>query len=215
MKKLREPVNGLTHFAGAAGGCLALVALVWGAADAGKPKQAVGFAVFGLSLIALYLASALYHSLPLPPVGVSRLRRLDHMMIYVLIAGTYTPICLVALEGRWSWGMLALVWGLALVGLVFKTFWMHAPGWISMALYMGMGWAAVIAAPALLRALPGGAVAWIVAGGLVYTAGTVVLGLRRPNPIPGVFGPHEIWHLFVLGGSACHVWVMARYIAPL
>lgn len=214
-KRLREPVNGLTHAAGGMLAAVGLGVLLATAASAGRLDQLVAFGVFGLSLVALYAASALYHLLPLSPSGVARLRRLDHMTIFVLIAGTYTPFCLLALDGGWRWGLLGLIWGLALCGILLKLLWMGAPRWLSVALYLGMGWVAVIAAPALFRAMPPGGVAWVLAGGLVYSAGALVYGLKRPNPVPGSFGFHEVWHLFVIAGSACHFWAVLRYIAPL
>ncbi len=176
--------------------------------------QLVGFTIFGISQIALYTASTLYHSLPLAPAGVARWRRIDHMMVFVLIAGTYTPICLVVLGGGWRWGMLGTMWGLALGGLILKTRWMHAPKWLSTGIYLVMGWAAIIAAPTLFRALPTGAMYWIIAGGVVYSIGAVIYALKRPNLIPGVFDAHALWHLFVLAGSACFFWVMVQYVAP-
>lgn len=201
-----------------AGGLLAsvgLVVLLTRAASAGRTDQFVAFGVFGFGLIALYTASALYHLLPLSPAGVARLRRVDHMAIFALIAGTYTPFCLLALDGAWRVGLLALIWSLALCGVLLKVLWMGAPRWLSVTLYLGMGWVAVIAAPAIFRAVPAGGVAWVLAGGLVYSAGALVYGLKRPNPAPGVFGFHELWHLFVVAGSACHFWAVLRYIAPL
>ena len=200
------------------GGLLAsvgMVVLLVKAANAGRVDQIVAFGIFGFSLIALYTASALYHLLPLSPPGVARLRRVDHMMIFVLIAGTYTPFCLLALDGVWRAGLLALVWGLALCGILLKYLWMEAPRWLSVALYMGMGWTAVVAAPSLLQAIPSRGVAWILGGGLVYSTGAIIYGLRRPNPMPGVFGFHEVWHLFVMVGSACHFWAVLHYVAPL
>ena len=190
-----------------------LIVLLATAASTGRLDQLVAFGIFGLSLVALYLASSLYHLLPLSPVGVARLRKLDHMAIFVLIAGTYTPFCLLALDD--GWGLLALVWSLALCGVLLKLFWMGAPRWLSVALYLGMGWVAVIAAPTLLRAVPAGGMIWVLAGGLTYSAGALVYGLKRPHPLPGVFGFHELWHLFVLAGSACHFWAVLRYIAPI
>jgi hemolysin III len=214
-KRLREPVNGLTHVAGGVLAVVGLSVLLATAASAGRLDQAVAFGVFGLSLISLYTASALYHLLPLSPTGVARLRRLDHMTIFVLIAGTYTPFCLLALDGGWRWGLLVLIWGLALCGILLKLLWMDAPRWLSVVLYLGMGWIAVIAAPALFRAVPAGGMVWVLAGGLTYSAGAVIYGLKRPNPMPGVFGFHEVWHLFVIAGSACHFWAVLRYVAPL
>ena len=192
-----------------------LIVLLTTALHAGRSDQIVAFGVFGFSLIALYTASALYHLLPLSPRGIARLRRLDHMMIFVLIAGTYTPFCFLALEGGWRVGLLGLIWGLALCGIVLKLLWMNAPRWLSVALYLGMGWIALVAAPALLRAVPIGGMAWVLGGALIYSVGALVYGMRRPNPIPGVFGFHELWHLFVMAGSACHFWAVLGYIAPL
>lgn len=214
-KRLRDPVNGLTHLAGVILAVVGLGMLLATAASAGRVDQLVAFGIFGLSLIALYLASSLYHLLPLSPAGVARLRRLDHVAIFVLIAGTYTPFCLLALEGGWRWGLLALIWGLALCGVLLKLLWMGAPRWLSVILYLGMGWIAVVAAPALLQAVPAAGMAWVLAGGLVYSAGALVYGFKRPNLIPGMFGFHELWHLFVVAGSACHFWAVLRYVAPL
>jgi hemolysin III len=214
-KRVREPVSGLTHMAGGLLAVVGLIVLLATAARTGRTDQIVAFGVFGVSLISLYAASALYHLLPLSPAGVARLRRLDHMTIFVLIAGTYTPFCLLALDGGWRWGLLTLIWGLALCGIVLKPFWMDAPRWLSVALYLGMGWVAVIAAPALFQAVPVGGMAWVLGGGLTYSVGALVYGLKRPNPVPGVFGFHEVWHLFVIGGSACHFWAVLHYLAPL
>ncbi|MDQ5827404.1 MAG: hemolysin III family protein [Chloroflexota bacterium] len=194
---------------------MGVVVLLVKAANAGRVDQIVAFGIFGLSLTALYSASTLYHLLPLSPAGVARLRRVDHMMIFVLIAGTYTPFCLLALDGAWRVGLLSVFWSLAMCGVLFKLFWMGASRWLSVALYMGMGWVAVIAAPALFQAVPPGGMAWVLGGGLVYSLGAIVYGLRRPNPWPGVFGFHELWHLFVVVGSACHFWAVLRYVAPL
>ncbi len=209
---LREPVNGLTHLAAALLACLGLVVLL---ARATSAEQIVAFTIFGLSLISMYAASTLYHLLPLSPAGVARLRRVDHMMIFVLIAGTYTPFCLLALESGWRAELLSLVWGLAACGVLLKLVWMEAPRWLSVALYLGMGWVAVLAAPALFRAVPTEGMAWVLGGGLVYTAGALIYGLRRPNLVPGVLGFHEVWHLFVIVGSACHYWAVLWYVAPL
>jgi hemolysin III len=199
-RRLREPVSGLTHLVGM---LLAVVALVVPLTKAaGRADQLVAFGIFGLSLVALYGASALYHLLPVSASAIARLRRLDHMTIFILIAGTYTPICVLALEGGWRAGLLGLTWTLALCGVVLK-------------LLLAMGWLAVIAASAIFRAIPSGGIAWILTGGLVYSAGALIYGLKRPNLVPGIFGFHELWHLFVMAGSACHFWVMLRYIAPI
>ena len=214
-KRFREPISGLTHLAGGLLASVGLIVLLATATRAGRIDQLVAFGIFGFSLIAMYTASALYHLLPLSPLGVARLRQVDHMSIFLLIAGTYTPFCLLALDGGWRAGLLSLIWGLALCGILLKLFWMEAPRWLSVALYLGMGWVAVVAAPALFRAVPAGGMAWVLAGALVYSAGALIYGLKRPNPIPGVLGFHELWHLFVIAGSACHFWAVLGYIAPL
>jgi hemolysin III len=201
--------------AGALLASVGLIVLLATAARADRADQLVAFGIFGFSLVALYAASSLYHLLPLAPAGIARLRRLDHMMIFVLIAGTYTPFCLLALDGAWRVGLLCLIWGLALCGIVLKLFWMDAPRWLSVALYLGMGWLALAAAPALFRAVPIGGLIWVLAGALFYSAGALIYGLKRPNLVPGVFGFHELWHLFVVAGSACHFWAVLWYIAPL
>src|ERR671913_203487 len=213
--RLREPVNGLTHLAAGLLAFIGLVVLMATAASAGRTDQLVAFGVFGVSLISLYTASTLYHLLPLSPVGVARLRRLDHMMIFVLIAGTYTPFCLLALEGAWRVGLLSMIWGLAVCGILLKLFWMGAPRWLSVALYLGMGWVGVIAAPALFLAVPTGGIVWVLGGGLLFTAGALIYWLKRPNLVPGLFEFHELWHLFVVAGSACHFWAVLHYVAPL
>ena len=212
---MREPVNGLTHLVAGLFAVVGLVVLLGAAARTGRVDQVVAFSVFGGSLVALYVASSLYHLLPLSPVGTARLRRLDHVCIFFLIAGTYTPFCLLALDGAWRVGLLAAVWALALGGVLLKLFWMESPRWLSVTLYLGLGWLAVIAAPVLIQNVPLGGMAWVLAGGLVYSAGALVYGFRRPNLVPGVFGFHELWHLFVMAGSACHFWAVLRYVAPL
>jgi hemolysin III len=215
IRRFREPDNGLTHVVGALLAVVACVVLVQRALDAGTTRHLVAFGIFGFSLVGLYTASALYHSLPLGPVGLDRLLRLDCTMVFVLIAGSYTPFCLIALQGVWRWGLLSVVWVLAIAGSVIKLRSMDAPIWLSTALYVALGWMAVFAAPAFVAALPREGVAWLIAGGLVYTLGAVIFVIERPRLRPGVFGPHALWHLLVIGGSACHFWAVARYLTPL
>jgi hemolysin III len=215
IRRLREPANSLTHLTGAVLSLVALGALLTLALRAGSPRHLVAFAIFGLSLVGLYTASALYHSLRLGPVGLDRLLRLDCTMVFVLIAGSYTPFCLIALHGGWRWGLLAAVWLLALVGSVLKVRRMDAPVWLSTGSYVALGWVALLAAPAFAAAMPHAGLAWVVAGGIVYSAGAVIFALERPRLRPGIFGAHALWHLFVIAGSACHFWAVARYLTPL
>lgn len=215
IRRLREPFSGLSHLAGGLLAAVGLAALLVMAVVAGSAERAVALGVYGGSLVALYAASALYHLLPVSEAATARLRKLDHAMIFVLIAGTYTPVCLLALEGVWRWGLLATVWTLALGGVLLKLRRVGSYPWLTVTLYLGLGWMSVAALPALARALPAEGVVWILAGGLVYSAGAIVYAARRPDLFPGVFGHHELWHLFVIAGSACHFWAMARYVAPL
>ncbi len=209
--KVKDPVSGLTHLVGALLSVAALVVLVCVAAREGTPWHVVSFAVFGASLILLYTASTLYHLVPLRERATRALRRVDHMMIYVLIAGTYTPISLVALRGAWGWSLLGSIWGMAVLGVIMKIFWLNAPRWLSTLIYIVMGWLIVIAFPPLLRSVSLSGIGWLVAGGILYTAGAVIYGIKKPNIVKG-FGFHEIFHLFVMAGSYGHFWLMYRYI---
>lgn len=201
--RLREPVSALTHLAGAVLAVFGLVYLVIVGLERG-PWHLAGFTAFGVSMILLYLASGLYHAVSAAPKTTLLLRKLDHVAIFVLIAGSYTPFCLLPLRGPWGWSLLAAVWGLALVGAVTKLFWIHAPRWLSTGFYMLMGWLVVVAAYPLARNVEPASLLWLGAGGLFYTAGAFVYALKWPNPLPNRFGFHEIWHLFVLAGSGSH-----------
>jgi len=214
---LREPVNGLTHLLGAALSIVGLVVLLVVAIEHRSARQIVGFSIFGASLVSMYCTSAFYHSLMLSERGVARLRRIDHMMIYVLIAGSYTPICIVLLRGRLGLELLVAVWVLAALGVFQTVAWMSAPDWLSTALYVGMGWIAVLVVRPLLAAAPRGFFLWLLAGGVIYTLGAVLYATEWPRvkagATPRLFGSHEIWHLFVMGGSFAHYWAMLAYVS--
>ena len=208
-----EPFNCYSHLAGVGLAIAALVVLV--AASRDDPWRVVSFSIYGASLVLLYLASTVYHWALVPIAHRKWLNRIDHVAIFLLIAGTYTPVCLVTLRGAWGWTMFALVWGAALAGAILKLGFPSIPRWVSASIYVAMGWTAVIAVVPLARAFPLPALLWLLAGGLLYTGGAVVYATRRPNPFPRVFGFHEIFHLFVLGGSAAHFVFMLRYVAPV
>jgi len=210
---IREPVNALTHLAGAALAAVGMLVLLTNGIRNDSTRQVVSFAIFGSSLVLLYSTSGIYHSLNCSERGLAMLRRLDHMMIYVLIAGTYTPVCLVLLRGGLGVALLIAVWTIALTGIVQKLVWMHAPRWSSTVLYLSMGWAAMIVAKPLLDAASLGFFLWIIAGGAFYSVGAVVYATKWPNPAPRTFGFHEIWHLFVMAGSFCHYWAMLVYVS--
>ncbi len=212
---MREPFNAWSHLTGAVA---ALVAGTWLViAAAGEPWRAASFAVYGLSSVALFCASALLHALPTrPPLG-ERLRRADHAAIFVLIAGSYTPVTLVALRPRapeWAWPLFGVVWALALAGAAFKLIWFSAPRRLSTLLYVLLGWLAVAAIGPIVRAMPAGGVALLVGGGLLYSLGAVVYALQKPDPWPDSVGYHGLWHLFVLAGWGAHFAMMAFYVLP-
>ena len=183
----------------------------------GEPWRTTSALIYGLSLIVLFLASTLLHALRVPGRIERRLRIFDHAAIFALIAGSYTPITLVTLQERYAtlgWTLFAIAWGAAVLGIVFKVFWLGAPRWVSTGLYLVMGWLAVLAIGPLTATLPAPALAWLIAGGVIYTLGAIVYATKRPDPFPRLFGYHELWHLFVLGGSACHFVLIARYVLP-
>ncbi len=209
LLKIKDPVSCLTHMAGA---LLAAVGLILMMFSAQAPVEMVAFAVFGGTMILMYTASTVYHMFTVSESITKILRTFDHVMIYFFIAGTFTPFTLLLIDGQAKWLFFSLIWGIAVVGTLFKLFWLHAPVWLSLALYLGMGWLGLLVLPYAFGSLSASAVSWIVAGGICYTLGAVVYGLRRPNPVPGWFGFHEIWHLFVMAGSFCHFWVIYFYL---
>jgi len=200
--------RGLLHafaFASAIPAGLALVV----AAD--RPAARVGVAVYALSLVAVFGTSAAYHRLARTPKARRVMRRLDHSMIYVLIAGSYTPVCLVVLPPAWGIPILAVVWGGALVGITLKVVSEDRLSLPANTLYLVMGWTAVVATPTILAHMPASAVVLMVAGGVAYTVGAVVLFTRRPDPHPRIFGYHEVWHALTVAAGACHflmIWLV-------
>jgi hemolysin III len=211
--RLREPVNALTHLLGAVLSVIGLVMLIMAATEHGSARHIVAVSIFGASLVMMYGVSALYHASTLSERGLGHFQRIDHVMIYVLIAGSYTPICLIVLGGRLGMTLLITVWALAALGVYQKIVWMHAPRWLSTALYLGMGWIAVLIARPLIAAGSPGFFFWLLAGGIAYSLGAVVYANKWPRRTAKVFGPHEIWHLFVMAGSFAHYWAILAYIA--
>lgn len=210
----REPFNAYSHLAGAIGAVIFTVLLVYKSAHE-QPYYTVWFLVYGITVFLMFGSSAVYHMLNVSPKKEEFLRKTDHIMIYLVIAGSYTPVCAVTLTGSWRTGMLAGIWIFALAGFLSKIFWMNAPRWFSTAIYLIMGWLAVIFAPQIIGKVPAGFISWIAIGGVFYTAGAVMYGLKKPNPIPGKFGFHEIWHLCVLGGAFSHFWAIYYYLPGL
>jgi len=210
--RLKEPFSGISHFIGAVLGLVLLVALLI-LAD-GRVRDTVAYAVYGGSLIALYTASAVYHSLHVHDRIRGWLQKMDHAAIFMLIAGTYTPVCLVALWGRGGAWILAVEWGLALFGIAGILLWKNAPHWLRVTLYIAMGWLAVAAWPQMRAALPPAALSWIIAGGLAYTGGVFFFALDQKKLLGRIpLTAHDVWHVFVMAGSACHAIAIVRFIA--
>lgn len=212
---IREPGSAITHFIGMLMAVFAAVPLLVKAGIASGGRTFTAMTIFMLSMILLYGASATYHSVNVSGKSLRIFRKLDHMMIFVLIAGSYTPVCLLVLGGREGYALLALVWGIALAGMLVKAFWITCPKWFSSVIYIAMGWVCVLVFGQLLNTLPAAAFGWLLAGGIIYTIGGVIYALKLPlfNSRHREFGSHEVFHLFVMGGSICHFVFMYLYVA--
>ena len=211
--RIKDPVSCITHMAWALLAIPVTIILVVLASRYATPAHIVSFAIFGVSLVLLYTASTVYHLITIPKLQVF-LRKLDHAMIFVLIAGTYTPMTLIILQGAWGISILSVIWGIAAVGIVLKIFFFNIPRWISTLMYILMGWISVIAIVPLSAALPVGGLVLLFAGGIVYTLGGVIYAIKRPALNFKHFGFHEIFHIFVMAGSALHVIMMFAYVLP-
>ena len=207
-----EPVSSLTHFAAAILSVAGLTMLVVFSSLYGSIEKTVGFSIFGAGLILLYVASAVYHFISRESRAKAIFKIIDYSMIYVLIASTYTPLMLTLPHASLGWALFGIVWGLALVGIVFKISLNTERDWLSPTLFIFMGWLSLITIPILLRSVPLIGIWWLVAGGLFYTAGVVFFALEKRFPRTGWFGMHEVFHLFVMGGSFSHFWFMFRYV---
>src|SRR5688500_14259240 len=208
--RIRAPFNAGSHFVSllrAAAGTWLLLR------EADGRAHLLAFGVYGATLLLLYGASTVYHGLDLGAVGLRRLRTLDHIAIYFLIAGTYTPVAMITLRDAGGPALLAASWAIAAAGIPFKIRWLDAPVWISTGTYLGMGYLALAAVVPLGRAVGAGGLTWLVAGGIAYTIGAVIYARQRPDPLPGRLGHHGLWHLLVLTGSACHFAFMALHVA--
>lgn len=215
LQKIKNPGSALTHFIAMIGASLAAAPLILKASREPDRVHVAALSIFIVSMILLYAASTIYHTLNLSERGNQLLRKLDHMMIFILIAGTYTPICLIVLGNRSGYLLLALVWGIALAGIVINALWINCPKWFSSLIYIAMGWVCVLAFRQIILALQGAAFCWLLAGGIIYTVGGIIYALKLPlfNSKYKNFGSHEIFHLFVMGGSLCHYIMMYAFVA--
>ena len=181
----------------------------------GDPEKIVSVLVYSLGLMAMFSASGIYHSAIVEPAVLQILRKIDHSAIFLLIAGTYTPFCLLAFKGFWHWGLLALIWAIAAIGIVVKVFYINSPRWLHTGIYIVMGWLCVMAAPQMPSVLPLAATVGLFVGGILYTLGAVVYATKILDFVPGKFGFHEVWHIFVLLGALAHfIAIMALLVLP-
>lgn len=214
QEHVKDPGSAITHFIGMLMAIFAAVPLLIKAAHEPEKIYVISIAVYALSLILLYAASTTYHTFNKSEKLNTILKKIDHMMISILIAGSYTPICLLVLKGKTGIILLSIVWGIAIVGILIKAFWIYCPKWVSSVLYIGMGWTCVLAFTQILNSMSPAAFGWLLAGGIIYTIGGVIYALKLPifNRRHKNFGSHEIFHLFVMGGSACHFIVMYVFV---
>lgn len=209
--RVKDPISTLTHFIGFCASLAGMpVLLSWAAYKNMGLGAMLSFSVFMLSMICLYGASSAYHAFHISPKVDRILKKNDHMMIFVLIAGSYTPVCALVLGKTPGTGMLVLMWSLAAAGMLFKALWVTCPKWVSSVIYIAMGWAAILVIKPLYLTLSPAGFAWLLSGGICYTAGGVIYSLkfRRLAQICPGFGEHEIFHIFVMLGSLCHYIMM-------
>ena len=212
---IREPGSAITHFIAMMLAVFAAAPLLVKSALSGTANMLPAMTIFILSMILLYGASATYHSLNIGGRVLRIFRKVDHMMIFVLIAGSYTPVCLIVLGGKMGYTLFAVVWGIAIAGMLLKACWVTCPKWFSSIIYIAMGWVCVFVLGSLWNTLPHSAFLWLLTGGIIYTIGGVIYALKLPlfNSRHTFFGSHEIFHLFVMGGSLCHFIFMYHYVA--
>ena len=211
---IKDPGSAITHFIGMLMAIFAAIPLLIKAAREPSRIYIIAITIYAFSLILLYAASTTYHTFNKSRKVNTILKKIDHMMISVLIAGSYTPICLLVLGGKTGLILLTIVWAFAIAGILIKAFWVFCPKWVSSVLYIGMGWTCVLAFTQLLNSLSPAAFGWLLAGGIIYTVGGVIYALKLPifNSKHKYFGSHEIFHLLVMAGSACHFVVMYAFV---
>ncbi|WP_334160142.1 PAQR family membrane homeostasis protein TrhA [Muricomes intestini] len=212
----KDPGSAITHFIGMLMAIFAAIPLLIKAAHEPSRIYVISLSVYAVSMILLYAASTTYHTFDLSEKKNTVLKKIDHMMIFVLIAGSYTPICLLVLRGQTGKILLGIVWSIAIVGILIKAFWVYCPKWVSSVLYIGMGWACVLAFTQILNNMSRTAFLWLLAGGIIYTIGGIIYAMKLPifNNRHKNFGSHEIFHLFVMGGSVCHFVLMYSFVLP-
>ena len=216
ISKLKDPGSAITHFLGILMAIITTIPLISKTLNQSF-WHTLSCAIFITSMILLYTASTLYHSLDVSVKMNTLLKKIDHIMIFILIAGTYTPLCTIALHGQTGTILLGLVWGIALIGILIKAFWVYCPKWFSSSIYIALGWICIFAFPQIYHALTTPALIWLIAGGVIYTIGGILYAIKFSifNSKHTHFGSHEIFHLFVMGGSLCHYILIYFYVVNI
>ena len=217
IKKLKEPGSAITHFVAMLMAAFAAVPLVIKSFSSGR-NVVVSCLIFIVSMIMLYGASTIYHSVDKGERINRILKKLDHAMIFVLIAGSYTPVCLLVIGGKTGMTLLAMVWSVGIIGIIFKMCWINCPKWLSSVMYIAMGWMCVLAFSPIINNMTRKAFAWLLVGGIIYTVGGILYAIKTPkvkafNERHRYFGTHEIFHIFVMLGSLCHFVMVYGYLA--
>jgi len=210
---MKDPISTLTHFIPFIAAIVGLVFLI--VVSKGSVSKLVTMTIYGVSMIILYGASTVYHWVRTTPNKELVLKKIDHIAIYILIAGSYTPVFYYGLEGSWRLAMLISVWSLAVIGVVLKIWFIHAPRYVSTAFYVSLGWIALVPFFQLIHQLPLGALILMISGGVTYTVGAIIYATKWLDFFPNRFGFHEIFHLFVVAGSVIHFIMIAVYLLPL
>jgi len=212
VRHIRDPISSLSHLVGAILSIIGLYLLLNRNIAGDTVYHTISFSVFGIAMIILYSTSALYHWLPSTNKYLPLLRKIDHIMIFVFIAASNTPICLVSIRGGWGWSIFASVWAITVGGFIFKLFWMNAPRFLYTSIYLLMGWMIVIGIYPLTKVMQMQGIMLLTFGGILYSIGAVIYASKKPNPLPGTFGFHEIFHLFIMAGSLSHYLMMYYYV---
>lgn len=204
--RIKDPGSALTHFIAMIMALCAATPLLMCASRQTDRSYLVSFSIFMISMVLLYAASTTYHTFDISEKVNKILRKIDHSMIFILIAGSYTPICVITLKGSMGYRMCAFVWAVAIAGILVKFLWINCPKWFSSLIYIAMGWICIFAFKPIIHALPWNTFLWLLAGGIIYTIGGVIYALKLSvfNKKHRYFGSHEIFHIFVMLGSACH-----------
>lgn len=213
--KAKDPGSAITHFIGMLMAVFAATPLIIRSTSNPDKVHTLSLCIFIVSMILLYAASTIYHTLDLSEKINRRLKKLDHMMISILIAGTYTPVCVIVIKGTIGLILLCLIWSMAIGGIILKAFWVYCPRWVSSVIYITMGWTCVLAFSSIISALPTEAFVWLLTGGIIYSIGGIIYALKLPifNNRHKHFGSHEIFHVFVMLGSFCHFVLMYEFVS--